>query len=95
VPKRPEQKIAPPEDAPLAAPGGELLGRAQPARPAPEDVPTATTSVRDAEPDRPYTLRLNKAVMRDFESWVHARGKRKKPVIEAALQEYMARHGDD
>jgi hypothetical protein len=33
--------------------------------------------------------------MRDFENWVRARGKRKKPIIEAALREYMARHDAD
>ena len=92
MPKRPDQKAAPSKDAPLPAPGGDVLGTP---RPGSEDLPAATTSVRDAEPDRPYTLRLNKAVMRDFESWVRARGKRKKPVIEAALREYMARHAED
>jgi uncharacterized protein (DUF4415 family) len=93
VPKRPDPKAAPGEDAPLPTPSGELLGSARPPRAGSED--GSPPSVRDAEPDRPYTLRLNKAVMRDFESWVRARGKRKKPVIEAALREYMARHADD
>ena len=50
-------------------------------------------SIRDTEPDRPDTLRLNKAVMRTVEQWVQVRGKRKKPVIAAALREYMACHG--